>query len=465
VYFCVVFKYTHMKILKYCLFLSGIQFFMVASGFAQQDYATKYFNEGIKEFNRNNCAKADTLFMNSARILPHRDTFYNLALVKNCLNDMDGFCYYLALASDLGDTVSLRLIRKHCSDYIQEGDKEKYNTKSNYVTLYEDQEVFTICETQPQYPGGEQRLMEFLAANIVYPPDAKTNGIQGTIFATFIVETDGIISNIRILRGIGGGCDEEVIRVLLKMPRWIPGTQKGVAVRVQFNLPVRFVLQDGTTMNKSEEIYEYSEGWKAYLFGDCAKADSLFSHTIASKKQKKITASDYYGLAHSKKCLNDTAAYCYNLYLAIGLGDGNSEALYKLDCAGFDPQKYIEHLKVLKTVEAQQSTSGCPEVFTVVDEQPIFPGDLAAMNQFIYSNLVYPKAAAKDKISGKVYLSVVISQEGKIENVSVLKGIGSGCDEEAQRIVEAMPEWTPGKLNQEYVCTRINIVIRFDPGE
>ncbi len=71
---------------------------------------------------------------------------------------------------------------------------------------------------------------------------ARESGIQGTVYATFVVEPDGRITNVGILRGIGGGCDEEAIRVIRNMPRWKPGKQRSKAVRVQFNMPIRFVL-------------------------------------------------------------------------------------------------------------------------------------------------------------------------------------------------------------------------------
>jgi periplasmic protein TonB len=104
-------------------------------------------------------------------------------------------------------------------------------------------EIFTIVEEQPSFPGGEEALMEFLGKNIAYPPMAKESGIQGTVFVTFVVEPDGSVTNVKTLRGIGGGCDEEAIRVVKNMPKWKPGKQRGKPVRVQFNLPIRFILQ------------------------------------------------------------------------------------------------------------------------------------------------------------------------------------------------------------------------------
>jgi protein TonB len=104
-------------------------------------------------------------------------------------------------------------------------------------------EIFTVVEEQPGYPGGEEARISFLQQNIRYPEEAKELGIQGRVFVTFVVEVDGSITDVRVLRGIGGGCDEEAIRVVRAMPKWVPGKQRGVPVRVQFNLPIKFTLQ------------------------------------------------------------------------------------------------------------------------------------------------------------------------------------------------------------------------------
>ena len=106
-----------------------------------------------------------------------------------------------------------------------------------------EQEIFKIVEEMPSFPGGEQKLMEFVGKNIKYPQIARETGIQGRVFVNFVVEPDGSVSNVSVLRGIGGGCDEEAMRVVKSMPKWKPGKQRGKAVRVQYMLPVNFKLQ------------------------------------------------------------------------------------------------------------------------------------------------------------------------------------------------------------------------------
>ena len=106
-----------------------------------------------------------------------------------------------------------------------------------------EQEIFKIVEEMPSFPGGEGKLMEYVSKNIKYPQIARETGIQGRVFVNFVVEPDGSVSNVTVLRGIGGGCDEEAMRVVKNMPKWKPGKQRGKAVRVQYMLPVNFRLQ------------------------------------------------------------------------------------------------------------------------------------------------------------------------------------------------------------------------------
>ena len=104
-------------------------------------------------------------------------------------------------------------------------------------------EVFTIVEEMPSYPGGDQKMYEYLGKNIKYPQIARESSIQGRVFVNFVVEPDGSVSNVKVLRGIGGGCDEEAVRVVQSMPKWKAGKQRGKAVRVSYTLPVVFKLQ------------------------------------------------------------------------------------------------------------------------------------------------------------------------------------------------------------------------------
>lgn len=105
-----------------------------------------------------------------------------------------------------------------------------------------ESEIFTVVEETPQFPGGDEMRLRFLSENLKYPQAAREASVQGTVYISFVIEADGTITNTRIVRGIGQGCDEEALRVIQLMPKWQPGKQRGKPVRVQFNMPVRFSL-------------------------------------------------------------------------------------------------------------------------------------------------------------------------------------------------------------------------------
>ena len=126
--------------------------------------------------------------------------------------------------------------------------KKAINSNENPVgqkavtALVDTGKVFTVVKKMPEFPGGRKNLLNYLAKNIKYPEEARKAKIQGRVFVNFIIEKDGSITHIKILRGIGHGCDKEAIRVVKNMPRWIPGEHEGKPVRFSYNLPLKFTL-------------------------------------------------------------------------------------------------------------------------------------------------------------------------------------------------------------------------------
>lgn len=217
-------------------------------------------------------------------------------------------------------------------------------------------EVFKVVEKMPEYPGGMDELIKFLAQNVRYPEIAKKENIQGMVVVQFIIGKDGTIIDPHVVHGIGGGANEEALRVVKTMPKWKPGIQRGQAVNVQFNLPIRFMLEGGVIEKKAE----------------------------ASK-----------------------------------------------------------------------------EVFKVVEQMPAYPEGQLALLEFLAKNINYPKVAKDNGVEGMVVVQYVIEKDGSISNAKVVKGIGAGCDEEALRVVNAMPNWTPGKQRGQAVAVQFNLPIRF----
>jgi periplasmic protein TonB len=107
----------------------------------------------------------------------------------------------------------------------------------------DEKKVFDFVQQRPEFPDGEAALQKYLYGNIKYPAIARENGIEGRVVVKFVVTKNGEIQNAQVVRGIGGGCDEEALRVVKSMPNWKPGKHNGKAVNVTFTLPVTFKLE------------------------------------------------------------------------------------------------------------------------------------------------------------------------------------------------------------------------------
>jgi protein TonB len=105
-------------------------------------------------------------------------------------------------------------------------------------------QVYTFVEHMPQFPGGDDELFKYIGKSIKYPKKAKKKGIQGTVYITFVVEIDGTLSGIKVLRGVHKDIDKEAIRTISTMPKWKNGSHRDTPARVQMNLPIRFTLKD-----------------------------------------------------------------------------------------------------------------------------------------------------------------------------------------------------------------------------
>ncbi|HOW32038.1 MAG TPA: energy transducer TonB [Bacteroidales bacterium] len=107
-----------------------------------------------------------------------------------------------------------------------------------------EDDIFINVEKMPEFPGGEKELLRFIGEHISYPLEAREVGASGIVYVSFVIEKDGSVSNVKVLRSIGFGCDEEAVRVISLMPKWSPGMQRTMPVRVSFNMPIAFKLKD-----------------------------------------------------------------------------------------------------------------------------------------------------------------------------------------------------------------------------
>jgi TonB family protein len=229
--------------------------------FSQNKEANKNYELGNHYFAENDFQKAVEYYSFSIEQIPAADAYFNRALSYFKLFDSCNYCKDMQMAFMFGDKQAEGIFKKKCVKYdtiysTEDSIREEFPgysytlkkiQKCSTDTLSEQYDanhkrITSIYEKLPVFPGGEMAQSRFLAANIVYPQIAKENGIQGTIYISFNVEINGKISDIKILKGIGGECDKEALRVVRLMTKWTPGTRKGVPIKSNLKMPIRFTL-------------------------------------------------------------------------------------------------------------------------------------------------------------------------------------------------------------------------------
>lgn len=154
-------------------------------------------------------------------------------------------------------------------------------TDSLNTTEDKTYEMFDI-QNPPKFPGGESAMLQYISQNLQYPAAARESGIEGTVVITFVVGKDGSISNIKIVKDIGGGCGKEAARVVAYMPKWSNGEANGHPVKVMYTLPVRFKLEGSKTTSPPKENtgpFSTDAMWK--LVSEAAKNICKLKGTVA----------------------------------------------------------------------------------------------------------------------------------------------------------------------------------------
>ena len=234
--------------------------------------------------------------------------------------------------------------------------------------------IYQIVDEMPEYLGGVEAMMKYVSENVQYPQEAKDKDIAGRVFISFVVEKDGSVSNVEVKRGIGGGCDEEAVRVISAMPKWKPGIKDGKPVRVSYMMPIVFKLTEGQPAKPSK------------------KAD-------ANKPDMK-------------------------------------------------PDK--------------------DGVYQIVEEMPRFPGDEKALMEYLKSNLQMPEKYKGDDAEFRLaeyrtFIRFVVTEDGSISDVNLIKKTEGfkDLDDEALRVVKAMPKWEPGKMGGKPVKVYFHLPVVF----
>ena len=220
---------------------------VLKKGFLKSDYQTLILNEamGLQVNNLTNNFNVSLIKNRITMMTKARSASWTLIKVVVALPAFLAVLFFFAAGTT--NTVTAQ------EEAEQKAKQAQATTAISQEKPSADKNVYTVVEVMPSFPGGQAAMINYLVQNIKYPEEAKKKGVMGTVFITFIVETDGSVSNVKVLRGIGSGCDEEGVRVVSAMPNWTPGKEKDVPVRCQFNLPIKFSLDDKAGKKEVEE--------------------------------------------------------------------------------------------------------------------------------------------------------------------------------------------------------------------
>lgn len=329
----------------------------------------------------------------------------------------------------------------------------------------------TFVEKMPEFPGGVDSMMHYLGKNIKYPSIAMKMGIQGRVVAQFVVDKTGKVSNIKIIRALGGGCDEEAIRVIKAMPLWKPGYDKGKLVSVYFTLPVIFALNENAgnknIMNTPDEDTPqiFVEQMPEYPGGKDAMMKFLKDNIKYPEEAKKKGIEGKVVL----QFVVDKSGKLSNIKIIRSLGGGCDEEAIRVVSSmptwkpGFHNGKQVSVFYTLPMIFELDENVNRKEVIMVKIDSYDFPEGKELWNSFLKSNLKLPKSSGNQKNPVNVLVIFELHKTGNISNIRIFmpKEENKAFENEAIRLVGLYNKWKPSSVGDESVTSK-DVIVSID---
>ncbi|MDM8160609.1 TonB family protein [Labilibaculum sp. K2S] len=350
-------------------------------------------------------------------------------------------------------------------------------------TYYKDEQVFVTADQMPEYPGGSLALQKYIAENVKYPAEALKKGIRGRVFVTFIVSKEGDVVQARVVRGVDASLDAEALRVMNSIPKWTPGYEKGKAVHVSYTVPINFDFKD------DEKIDEVSVDGRVNMSQMDGVAPKFPGGLV--ELQKHIVRNVKYPQEAQEK---GRTGKVFVTFVVNKLGAVDSVRVAK----SVSPSLDAEAIRVIKTLPnwIPGSNDGKPvnvtytlpinfdlkddkgliavdepkigmekykgeDVYVIVEKMPEYPGGSLALQKYIAKSVKYPQDAQQKDISGRVFVTFIVSKEGDVVQARVVRGVDPSLDAEALRVMSSIPKWTPGYQKGEAVNVSYTVPINF----
>ena len=343
-----------------------------------------------------------------------------------------------------------------------------------------DTTIYFVAEQPPSFPGGAHARNEFLATHLHYPDEALRNHVTGKVYVGFVVESDGNISHINVLKGIGFGCDKEAMQVVAQMPKWHPGLINGKPVRVRYTLPFTFNIH----APDREKVYTRVDVYPLFDVDNIGGIEGFIRQQL------------HYPVSIVKDHVTDTV----NVFFVVKSNDSITHVSVRKDPAQLDAYDYeamrvVRILPVLKPAVLDNEPVSVqlyvPVVFNyrevdtttaktfratfdgktfsyyrqgmvdVADTFPEFPGGVKALMQYLGVHLKYPDAAKRMHLQGKVFMQFIVERDGSITHIRVVRGVSPSLNAAAVKVIRDMPKWTPGFLHGKPIRMTFNLPIKF----
>lgn len=380
-------------------------------------------------------------------------------------------------------------------------------------------EVYKVVEQMPRFPGcedlveidGEQtrkdcaqeKMLQFIYTNVKYPKTAREQGIDGVAVVSMIVDKDGSINDVRILRNPGGGTGEEAKRVVEMMPDWIPGKQGGKEVQVQYTLPIKFKLEGDAEEGKTGNVEKLLKGKQSGVNLQPGESDHeiVLSSTVPDPSQQplivingkvkpntnleKVNPNDIEAInvLKGEKAIEKYGSQAENGVIEVTMKEGKAQAKYLIDgqLFGYDFYRSIDKSHIKKEGPASKEDKfmrGIEGELTTVNmlagygyNSAYFPGTNtvdgteAALLAYVANNVKYPQSAIDHEIEGLVTVRYTVQADGSLNDFKIGKSVGWGLDEAVISMMEKLAQekgpWKAAYLDRRAVASTMVLPVKF----
>ena len=354
------------------------------------------------------------------------------------------------------------------------------------INKVDNDTIYNVVEVAPEFPGGMDKMAKYLSENIKYPEEAKEKGISGRVFISFVIEKDGSVTEVKVMRSVNPIVDNEAVRVVKAMPKWKPGLMKGKPVRVSYVLPINFKLDDNVKRNGLEETSWEGTGkgtkdkvnYTMHMTMEIESATTgYFVMNLTSEKKGKTTVEfEDVGLPFTYT-FDGKATGSFNPINPDGSAlteEAQPPYGFTIDEKGnmivnFYDMK--EDIGVEKIVFSKTSKSSNPvrmlvksekdDIYDTPETMPEYVGGMDAMIKYLQENITVPEKYKEmdTKATYRVMVRFVVEKDGSVTEVETVKPEPSKQDlnDEAVRVVKGMPKWKPGTMDGKPV--RVSYVL------